>query len=371
MLTTLHSKRIFSLVNYDEFIEYVKEVFGDNPYAFEICATDMWCLKDNTEYENIFITRSQNDKGIDAIVVPQENMHYHGRNFFLIQVTMGSKSDASLTSFLKDPTIYYPKLIPNGGHCKRVVLALGTATCSDTSVEIINGQNLAKLIIEVGTRFNIIKGGQFTDEYLLNVMNRADRWENIHNSKEQVCLMPELSRFFKLNHTLLRNGHFNLPQDLSKLIRYHEERIIGITTTSNRERFMVYFTLKAESRGLVLDKAKQMLALLVGEQLNYDENFVIAPTKRYLTIKLPNSNAALAHLDWAYDSPYARQCIFGFKCNYDEVSHLDPRLKPIEAVKNHLHFKMKTALVKPTLDDGKLIRDLVIKSQEVLLAVHV
>ncbi len=359
------------IFNYDLFIEYVKDVFSDNPYAFEICATDMWCLKDNTEYENIFITRSQNDKGIDAIVIPQENVHYHGRKFFLIQVTMANKSDASLVSFLKDPSISYPNLIPTDGKCKRIVLALGTATCSDPTVEIISGTNLANFILEVGMRFNIIRDGRFTDDYLSNVMYRADLWGNAHNSTEKAALMPELSRTFILNHTLLRNGRLNLPRDLSNIIRHHEERILRITTSSERERFMVYFTLKAESRGLLLDNGKKRLALMVGEHLNYDAEFEIAPTKRYLTIKLPNTNVALAHLDWSYDSLNARHCIFGFKCLYDDVRRLDPRIKPIEAVNNHLHFKMKTALTDPSIDDGGLIRELVLSSREAMLAVHV
>jgi len=114
--------------------------------------------------------------------------------------------------------------------------------------------------------------------------------------------------------------------------------------------------------------------LLVGTELGFnrlavgvvdyeDVDYLIKPTKRYLSIKLPHKNTAIAHLDWSYNSKNALHAIFGFKVPYNLVSCLNSRLRPIEEVNNPLNFKMNTALVNPGLKDGRLIKELITRSK--------
>lgn len=350
----------------DHFLSYIKDVFEDDTYAFEVCATDIWCLSnDGLEYEKIFITRSQNDKGIDAIVIPKVNKFYTSRFYYLLQVTMGDKAGQGLDKFITtNPNAVYPNLIPENVVCKKVILALGSVKGKIGNSEVISGHDLANLILETGNKFNIIRLGRFFDEYLSNVNERVKLWGDIHYSKGQQPVSEQYSRVLTINLELMKKTYFWLPKDIVDIITHRENQILDITTNSERERFFVNYELKIKNLGLNYKASMEKLGLMVGSQIGYDQKyFYILPTLRYLSIKIPNTNKALAHLDWSYDSPNAKHAIFGFKCSYENVKNLDVRIKPIENVNNHLNFKMKTALISPTLKDGALVRELIIRSK--------
>lgn len=354
----------------DEFIVYLKKLFNNFSYGFEIFITDIWCLYNGIHYENKYVTSRINDKGIDSIIIPAFKNNYSSINTYILQISLGNKSKKSLEAFLSvNLEEYYKTFIKPQSNIIRVILALGTVHYNGPSVTVVDKKNLAKLIYDTCIKFSLIKNNRLSNEYLENINLRAEIWDTVNSLEKSSKYYLSYIDILKANHMLIRNQIFNLIQSIQAVNDYNINYVLKLTTNNKAEKFLIRTELKSMNKLTYLDNNKKNLVLFVGSLLDYNFNELdTVLTIRYLSIKLQDSNTAVAHLDWSYSSKKAKNTLFGFKIPYEYVKELSPKLKPISRVNNYLNYTMSTFIDNPDIiSDRGLIKELLFKSKEYML----
>lgn len=354
----------------DEFIVYLKQLFNNFSYGFEIFMTDVWCLYNGIHYENIYVTNRINDKGIDSIIIPAYRNNYLDVNTYVLQISLGNKSKKSLENFLfVNLEENYRNLIKSESNIVKVILALGTVHYNDPSVIIVNKRELAKLIYNTCIKFSLIKNNILSPEYIENIKLRAQIWDTVNLLEKSSEYYLSYIDILKANHILIRNQSFNLIKSIQTVNDYNINYVLKLTTNNKAEKFLIQTELKSMNKLTYLNNNKKNLVLFIGSLLDYNFNELdTVITKRYLSIKLHNSNVAIAHLDWSYSSKKAKNTLFGFKIPYEYVKGLSSKLKPINKVNNYLNYTMSTFIDNPDIiSDRKLIKQLLFESKEYML----
>jgi hypothetical protein len=377
----------------------LKNSFSDDPSLFEIMAVDCFALQNKDKYKHyhaLYITPKQCDGRLDAVMVVES---YSGNiEAFKFEVSTGSKDSETILKFINAS-------LPNTNSDKvriettnNILLTLDKSSSDETNIKIYSDDNLIDIISSIGLKYNLIDSkGNISTDYLNNLHVRSDYWQDYHNyysktvyreSYLQLINYLSICNLDKISHLDL-----NLITSIQLLRNMDLNTLLDANYNSQSEKFLAYqkyLCKKAPVQG-VSEKDIEDILLFVGESLGFEgKDFIIKPTKRYLSIKSSTSNTSFCHIDWNIKNPNNKNAFIGIKGFYEDINHLDTRLKrmirkPVlikskngsntkidyryqvidSEVSNYLKYTMDIALLDINLSkDKNLFRTLLYKAKE-------
>lgn len=364
----------------------IKNFLNDiDDYAFEIMATDIWCLynfmNNDISYENIYITQKVRDLGIDSIIIPQNNIAFKERYHYLLQISKSSKNDKNIKNFMDEKSMkkYYDIIPIDCKNEKRILITLKKSNIHHPNLEVISDENLLDIICEVGMHYKLLDDcGKFSKEYICNVELRTELWEliNIYRKKQKYELVNEYLKVLMANYKLIQQRSFQVLSSMNFIIEQKmKETLEYITSRDDKEKYkiiiMTKFSVVADNVFLKYIKDVEQLVKFILEYVCYDmSRYELVPRCSYLALKNRKNNLVIAYFSYGYNTKETKSFNFGFKCKIEEIDKTFCNNKKIrdankeEKISDSCSFKTPILLNNPDLiNDKELIKELLIKSE--------
>lgn len=376
----------------------LKRVFSEEPSLFEIMAVDCFALENKHKYKQynfLYITPKQCDGSLDAVVIAET--YLGNTEAFKFEVSTGSKDCDTIVRFINATLPYIGSDKVKIESTNNVLMTLDKSKSDENNIKVYSDDELINIIISAGTKHCFIDSkGNVNTAYFNNLRTRSDFWQDYHNYYSKTAYRDSYLQLINhlsiCNLDRISNCDFNLATNIQIFNNIALSTFSDANYKSQRDKFLAYqkyLCKKAPVKG-VREKDIEDILLFVGESLGFEnKDFIVKPTKRYLSIKSPNSNTSFCHIDWNIKNPGNKNAFIGVKGSYADVSSLDKRLKKMirqpvtvnsrngsknkvdyryqlvnSKVRNYLKYAMDIALLDVDLyKDKNLFRTLLYKAK--------